>query len=806
MDVNSFAENGDLRNMNCFFPLSVLDSSGLKVGKSGCSLTRAVIFMMLFVLVMPLEKGIASPIQGSLARTVAQNLLIRLHATNEISSVEPIDYDGTRVAYLVELSPRGYIVVAANNIRVPIKAYSLVSRYADLPAAYITEVLRELQVPAVLPKSSVAPEVVNSSYWNYLEASDKTTLSKDYVPDTHLLTTTWNQDAPYNEFTPLLNGEHTLTGCVQTAEAQILRYHKYPASGSGVFTSNWNGQQLTAILNRPFNWDDMPEDATASPLGYRREEVAALMYDLGVVNRASFGLGGTSAAFDSRSFSKAFGYAPVSGMDISNPDFFSTIRSEIDNLRPVLLSIPNHMTVADGYASDGTGRKIHVNMGWGGAYDDYYYLDQTIDAGGNSFSPNNYIYYNLKPCSGDECQAPYAPLGTMSPPQFVRPLDDMVNRGTTVVRVDARDPDGDPVNLAASSSCPSLALSLDGDILTMKSGASSSYCQVSVFAESADGATATKFNVLSVGQDIYMGQDFSIYGEFLDNSEQHRYHVYLAGDTMISGYRGFSNQAFYIWVEDQSGAMVVAPAAQAISTTLTAGYYTLVTSLRSPSGRYYNYDAEYSDFTIEVQIDSTVAQLAQSMGLSLPLCRLDVMKTGGGGGTVTGQPYPVDCGNSCSQSVVCGAEEMISASPDSTSMFTGWTGTCSGRATTTRAPVDADPSACIANFAADLDQDKMPDDWERQYGLDTSANDALGDADHDGVDNIDEYRNGTPPNIMAGDLDGNDTIDTRDCIIGLRIISGADVSPAQIGADLDGDDRIGMAEVLYDLGKVAVSR
>ncbi len=37
--------------------------------------------------------------------------------------------------------------------------------------------------------------------------------------------------------------------------------------------------------------------------------------------------------------------------------FFETIRNEIEAVRPVLVSFPGHMTVADGYASYPTGKK-----------------------------------------------------------------------------------------------------------------------------------------------------------------------------------------------------------------------------------------------------------------------------------------------------------------------------------------------------------------------------------------------------------------------------------------------------------------
>ncbi|MDQ8201195.1 fibronectin type III domain-containing protein [Pelagicoccus enzymogenes] len=55
----------------------------------------------------------------------------------------------------------------------------------------------------------------------------------------------------------------------------------------------------------------------------------------------------------------------------------------------------------------------------------------------------------------------------------------------------------------------------------------------------------------------------------------------------------------------------------------------------------------------------------------------------------------------------------------------------------------------------DLDGDDIPDSWEKLYGLNPLANDALGDLDGDGIYNIDEYNEGlnsTDP--MADDSEG----------------------------------------------------
>ncbi len=62
----------------------------------------------------------------------------------------------------------------------------------------------------------------------------------------------------------------------------------------------------------------------------------------------------------------------------------------------------------------------------------------------------------------------------------------------------------------------------------------------------------------------------------------------------------------------------------------------------------------------------------------LTFYRLTVSKSGNGSGTVTSQPLGINCGSTCSRHFISGASVTLSASPASSSNFTGWSGACSG--------------------------------------------------------------------------------------------------------------------------------
>ncbi|MBF0205097.1 MAG: C10 family peptidase, partial [Desulfamplus sp.] len=580
------------------------------------------------------------------AEEVALNFIIYLDENHTIRETESLEESSQTVGYIVHLAPQGYILVSGDTIRVPVKAYSLTSNFDSLPPAYVKVLLNELQLPSSFPppitttsssttsksassrtSSVTQPEDINKPYWDFLTqthiASRKSLRS--YTPDTFLLTTKWDQGYPYNKFNPKLGNELTVTGCVQTAVAQVMRYHSYPSSGSGVFRHIWNGQTLTAVMNRPFNWNAMPNSVDGTVPQYQQDEVATLMRDLGVLNEAEFGIDGTSAAFYYDEFERAFGYAPVSNMESSNSNFFTTIKNEINNRRPVLLAMPGHLTVADGYSSDPSGKKIHVNLGWSGASDDYYYLDQTILTEQYSFAPNHTIYYNIKPCQGGECN-PYIPGTSGNPPVIASNLNDMVIESTDTIendtiRIEAYDPDGDTVTLSAISSCNNLKSILNGNLLTLTPTASNIFCELTISAQSYDGSAEKTFRVLVIEDMIYIGTQYDIGGQFANGTEIDEYKAYLEGYTTISGDRGSSNQAFFIWVKDKNGNTVISASDNPVSGTLTAGLYTIFASLENPfTNYYYTYYAASSGYILTVtgnSLSATVSDLAESMGIEL---------------------------------------------------------------------------------------------------------------------------------------------------------------------------------------------
>lgn len=130
--------------------------------------------------------------------------------------------------------------------------------------------------------------------------------------------------------------------------------------------------------------------------------------------------------------------------------------------------------------------------------------------------------------------------------------------------------------------------------------------------------------------------------------------------------------------------------------------------------------------------------------------RLDTSITGNGSLNVDDGWYDV------------GSNLLLTATPASGWVFTGWSGDLTGDASTDSANILMSEAKNIsASFApeGDLDFDGMDDAWEvAQFGS-VEAGDPAGDPDGDLYLNLEEFRNGTDPNVwdiyvwLSGELD-----------------------------------------------------
>lgn len=305
---------------------------------------------------------------------------------------------------------QGYVIVSADDRTDAILGYATAGRFDadEIPENVKAWMNSYAEQIAALDKYSQETTV------NSQETTDKRqqTLSRPVIEP--LLTTRWNQDAPYNHSCPLQGSSRTYTGCTATAMAQVMKYHEWPKEQTlsiPAYTTATAQIYVPELEPTTFKWGEMLDDYTH--IDYA-PAVAELMFYCGQALQSDFTRYSTSAYLVDAPglLSKYFGYDPnmefLYQANYSISDWEDIIYNELQAQRPVLHAGTSlgagHAFVCDGY--DGQGM-FHFNWGWGGMYDGYYKLSlltpgtDGIGAGTeDGFSANQRIIVGIQPPIG----------------------------------------------------------------------------------------------------------------------------------------------------------------------------------------------------------------------------------------------------------------------------------------------------------------------------------------------------------------------------------------------------------------------
>ena len=227
-----------------------------------------------------------------------------------------------------------------------------------------------------------------------------------------LLSTLWNQSGTisiggntsiaYNEYTPIdpTTSKHSVTGCTNTAAAQIIYYFiekkglelSLTLKNSDAYTSTKDS--ITIAVKADGTTSGTVSFATVnSRLGSYQldsaECAAALLYACGVVQQAKYSSAATSTGWKADLFYRA-GFQSVNKLymgGVSTVYYWGTTDTSgkvtisdagyevlIENLqagRPVGTSYPGHALVIDGY--DAENDLFHINFGWGNSSSTRWY-------------------------------------------------------------------------------------------------------------------------------------------------------------------------------------------------------------------------------------------------------------------------------------------------------------------------------------------------------------------------------------------------------------------------------------------------
>ena len=223
-----------------------------------------------------------------------------------------------------------------------------------------------------------------------------------YQPVAEILTTKWNQWAPYNNYAPALklyDGQKAPAGCVAIAMAQVMNHYKYPASAQFegfYYQEGVSDEAYQGNVNSTYTWPYkdyynyyFPEgSAEAVKISYSPREgnlVATLCRDCAyAVNMIYTHDGSGAQTYDlPQNIINHFAYSKV-GCHFydralySSDEWHNLVYGEIMMGYPLIYSgyNPNgggHAFVADGIDAEGL---IHFNWGWAGQNDGYFDMDQ----------------------------------------------------------------------------------------------------------------------------------------------------------------------------------------------------------------------------------------------------------------------------------------------------------------------------------------------------------------------------------------------------------------------------------------------
>lgn len=272
---------------------------------------------------------------------------------------------------------KGFVIVAGDDAVSPILAYADRGDFSE----------REMAPAAKAMLESYAQQIEMIQQNPSLAVAASTS----YAAIAPMVESQWNQSEPYNYMCPTIEGEpgRSVTGCVATAMAQIMYYHKWPVAETKAIPAYQmsNGELIAGANPVTLDWDAMQSTYTGSEAedDPAAKAVAQLMVLCGKSVKMSYSSSASGAASESvpAALKEYFDYDGAAHMvyrdEYANADWEKMIYDELAAKRPVYLSgtsvsgtsAVGHAFVCDGYDGEGF---FHINWGWGGMSDGFFRL------------------------------------------------------------------------------------------------------------------------------------------------------------------------------------------------------------------------------------------------------------------------------------------------------------------------------------------------------------------------------------------------------------------------------------------------
>jgi hypothetical protein len=332
--------------------------------------------------------------------------------------------------HVFESGTEGFVIIAGDDLAWPILGYSTENSFnpthlsPDLEA-WLKSYQEQISA-AITAGITQKPEIAKQ--WEALSTNATASIHTQGVAA--LTSTIWSQTPYYNDLCPFdsTEQERTVTGCVATAMAQIMKYWEYPAAGKG--SSRYQHANYGVISadygSTSYDWDNMPDSLSGSSSTTQKTAIATLMYHCGVSIQMDYGVyvsGMSDVSNILNSFKSYFDYATtISFMkkdQTSDSLWFQGLKYQLDQQQPVLYLGFNtdgkdgHAWVCDGYDDFD---RFHMNWGWDGYGNGYFALSALQPVEGYDYTDDQMAVVGIKPSAtqDDTTLDLYSPI-TISP-------------------------------------------------------------------------------------------------------------------------------------------------------------------------------------------------------------------------------------------------------------------------------------------------------------------------------------------------------------------------------------------------------
>jgi hypothetical protein len=355
---------------------------------------KKYLFITLSLLVCVL--AMAEPINSKKALEIATGYLAESGAPRRAAaqmSVQPFQTDrqGNPLMYAVNNGGDGYVIVSGDDRMRQVLVYSNSGSLDldDMPSNmryWLQSLCTDMQL------------LIDAGY--QLQAVDSRRAAVDVKPEIRpMLSCKWGQGDPYNTLCPMDGDKLSLTGCVATAMAQVLYYHKMvrkaeipsqPLQDSQAYEGE-RGISVPALNAADYviDWDQLIDIYDETSSDSQKQNIAKLMYFCGAAVRMDYGSDVSLASdkdispvlIDYFGFSK--GTRLVSRSSYTEQQWAELMYNELKNGRPIIYggagTEGGHQFVIDGYNGN---ELFHINWGWDGRYDNFVALS-VLNSDGN---------------------------------------------------------------------------------------------------------------------------------------------------------------------------------------------------------------------------------------------------------------------------------------------------------------------------------------------------------------------------------------------------------------------------------------